>query len=241
MALRIRLRRPAGPATPTPDTGTSPPGDATTSGAAGPARTASRTRRVAGVVLTGLATLLVVAALLTPDRLADVGPGAVLRIPVEGLVAVALLLVLPARARRPAALALGAVLGLLTVVKLLDTGFRVARDRPFDVLLDWGLFDDGFGYLTDSAGRAAAVAAAVGVLLLVAGLPVLLALAVRRLARLLARHRTGAVRVVAALAVLWLGCALFGVRLAAGVPVADRSATGRGAAPAGPGRGGSVV
>ncbi|MGV9810027.1 sulfatase [Micromonospora chersina] len=227
MALRTRFRRPAGPATPAPDSGASPPpGDATTTDAAGPARPASRARRVAGRILTGLAVLLVLAALVAPDRLADVGPGAVLRIPVEGLVAVALLLALPARARRPVAVALGLVLGLLTVVKLLDTGFRVARDRPFDVLLDWRLFDDGFGYLSDSAGRAGAVAAAVGVVLLVAGLPVLLALAVRRLARLLARRRTGTVRVVAALAVVWLGCALFGVRLSAGVPVADRSTTG---------------
>ncbi|MFG2168678.1 alkaline phosphatase family protein [Micromonospora chersina] len=227
MALRTRLRRPAGPATPAPGSeAPGPPEEAIPSDEAAASRTASRTRRVAGAVLTGLAALLVVAALMAPDRLADVGPGAVLRIPVEALVAVALLLALPARARRHAAVALGVALGLLTVIRLLDTGFRVARDRPFDVLLDWGLFDDGFGYLTDSAGRPGAVAAAVGVVLLVAGLPVLLALAVRRLARLLARQRTGAVRVVAALAVVWLGCALFGVRLAAGVPVADRSATG---------------
>ncbi|MET7966460.1 sulfatase [Micromonospora sp. NPDC005305] len=232
MPLRIRLHRPAGPATPAPDTDASAPtpgGDATPPGdaalPAGPARHASRTRRVAAGVLTGLAALLVVAALVAPDRPAEAGPGAVLRIPVEALVAVALLLVLPDRARRPVAVALGLVLGLLTVVKLLDTGFFVARDRPFDVLLDWGLFDDGYGYLADSSGRAAAVAATVGVVLLVAGLPVLVALAARRLARLVGRHRAGATRVVAALAVLWLGCALFGVRLAAGVPVADRTTT----------------
>ncbi|MEU4482237.1 sulfatase-like hydrolase/transferase [Micromonospora sp. NPDC023966] len=237
MSLRTRLRRPAGPATPaldteasTPTPGTpedaTPPGDAAVAdaGTAGPARNASRARRAAGAVLTGLAALLVAAALVAPDRLAEAGPGAVLRLPVEALVAVALLLVLPTRARRPVAVALGLALGLLTVLKLLDTGFWVARDRPFDVLLDWGLFDDGFGYLTDSAGRAGAVAAAAGVVLLVVGLPVLVALAARRLARVLAGHRTGAVRVVAALAVLWLGCALFGVR-AAGVPVADRTAT----------------
>ncbi|MGY0007242.1 sulfatase, partial [Micromonospora sp. I033] len=203
-----------------------PPEDAATpDDPAVPEAATPRTRRAAGTVLTGLAALLVAAALVAPDRLADAGPGAALRIPVEALVAAALLLVLPARARRPVAVALGLALGLLTVVKLLDTGFWLARDRPFDVLLDWRLFDDGFGYLTDSAGRAGAVAAAAGVVLLVAGLPVLVALAVRRLARLLAGHRTGAVRVVAALAVLWLGCALFGVRLAAGVPVADRTAT----------------
>ena len=126
---------------------------------------------------------------------------------------------------RPVAVLLGLALGLLTVMKLLDMGFFVARDRPFDVLLDWGLFDDGFGFLTDSVGRGGAVAAAIGVGLLVAALPVLVTLALLRLTRLAAAHHRATVRTVAALAVLWLGCAAFGVRLSPGLPVADGEAT----------------
>ncbi|MGW5667073.1 sulfatase-like hydrolase/transferase [Micromonospora sp. NPDC003776] len=181
-------------------------------------------RRIAAAGLTGLAALLVGAALVVPDQLDRIGPAAVLRLPVEALVAAAVLLVLPARARRPVAALGGLLLGLLAVLKLLDMGFFLARGRPFDVLLDWGLFDDAFGYLTDSAGRAAALTAAAGAVLLAVGLLVLVTVAMLRLTRLLARHRAASARVVAALAVVWLGCALFGVRLAAGVPVADREA-----------------
>lgn len=192
---------------------------------AAPADTPSRARRVAAAVCTGLAALLVLAALALPDQLSRVGPAAVLRIPVEALVAVAVLLVLPGRARRPLAALAGLLLGLLTVLRLLDMGFFVARDRPFDVLLDWALFDDAFGYLTDSSGRAAAVAAATGAVLLTAGLLVLITLAALRLTRLLARRRRASARVVAALAVLWLGCAALGVRVGPDLPVADREAS----------------
>ncbi|GAA4571565.1 hypothetical protein GCM10023176_32520 [Micromonospora coerulea] len=214
MALITRLRR----------SGTAPATDGDPAPDDAPVA-ASRGRRVAAGVLTGLAAALVLTALVVPDQLARLHPGAFLRIPVEALVAVALLLVLPAGARRPAAVAFGLALGLLTVLKLLDMGFFVARDRPFDVLLDWRLLDDGFGFLTDSVGRGAAVAAAAGALLLAAALFVLLTLAVLRLTRLVVRHHTGAVRAVAALAVLWLGCAVFGVRLSPEMPVADRAAT----------------
>lgn len=211
MSLITRFRRPA----------VEPPDD----DAAPSTVVTPRGRRILAGVVTGLAAVLVLAALVAPDQLSRLRPGAFLRIPVEGLVAVALLLVLPARVRRPVAVALGLTLGLLTVLKLLDMGFFVARDRPFDVLLDWGLFDDGFGFLTDSVGRGGAVAAAAGVLLLAGALFVLLTLSVLRLTRLVVRHRTATVRAVAALAVLWLACAVFGVRVSPGVPVADREAT----------------
>ncbi|MEV0430238.1 sulfatase [Micromonospora sp. NPDC050495] len=215
------------PAAPGPQPAPTPPPATTAQPAAvaAPAGTPSRARRVAAAVLTGLAALLVLAALALPDQLSRIGLAAVLRIPVEALVAVAVLLALPARARGPIAALAGLLLGLLTVLRLLDMGFFVARDRPFDVLLDWALFDDGFGYLTDSSGRAAAVAAAAGAVLLTAGLLVLVTLAALRLTRLLARRRRTSARVVAALAVLWLGCAALGVRVGPDVPVADREAS----------------
>ncbi|MCI4065686.1 sulfatase [Micromonospora sp. R77] len=184
-----------------------------------------RGRRVRAGAVTVLAAVLVLGALVLPDRVGRLTPPAFLRIPVEGLVAAGLLLALPARVRRPVAVLLGVALGLLTVLKLLDMGFFVARDRPFDVLLDWGLLDDGFGFARDAIGPGGAVTAAIGVGLLVVALPVLLALALLRLTRLAAAHHRVTVRAVAALAVLWLGCAVFGVRVSPGLPVADRTAT----------------
>src|SRR6266542_1642159 len=85
------------------------PGDGATDGDTGERR---RRRRVVAWVTTALACLLVLFALIAPNRLSDLTPGAFLRIPVEGLVGVALVLVLPERARRVAAVLVGVALGL---------------------------------------------------------------------------------------------------------------------------------
>ncbi|WP_435829704.1 sulfatase [Micromonospora costi] len=192
-----------------------PDGVAAADGAGGP----GRGRSVAAGVLTALAALLVVAVLVGPDRLDRLGPGAFLRIPLEGLLGLALLIALPRRGRRVAVLMAGPVLGLLAVLKLADLGFRTALDRPFDLVLDWALLDDAYGFLRDAAGRAGAVAAAAGALLLAAAVLLLMTLAVRRVARSAARHDRAATRVVAALTVAWVVCAAFGV------PVADAGTT----------------
>jgi hypothetical protein len=176
-------------------------------------------------VASALAGLLVLFALDAPHRLGDLTPGGFVRIPLEGLVAVALLLVLPSWARRVGAVLVGLTLGLLTVLKLLDIGFYYAWDRPFDLTIDWTLLDDSVSFLSDSIGRAGAIGAAVAVVVLVAGLLVLMTLSVLRLSRLVVRHHITAVRAVAALTVVWLACAAFGVRLVPGVPVADHSAS----------------
>ncbi|MFF4874758.1 sulfatase-like hydrolase/transferase [Micromonospora sp. NPDC000668] len=184
-----------------------------------------RARRTAGAVGSLLAVLLVFAVLVGPDRLGLLTPGAFLRIPLEGLLVAALLLALPARPRRVVVVVVGPLLGLLAIVKLADLGFRTALDRPFDLVLDWLLLDDAFGFVRDSAGRAGAVGAAVGIVLLVGALLLVLTLALRRIASLLARHERVATRAVAALTVAWVVCAVVGVRVVPGVPVADAGST----------------
>jgi hypothetical protein len=87
-----------------------------------------RGRRIAAWVLTAAAAVLVFLALVVPDQITRLPPGAsvpaaFVRIPIEGIVAFAVLLALPARARGIAAAVLGAVLGLLTVIKIVDMGF----------------------------------------------------------------------------------------------------------------------
>ncbi|MER7889846.1 sulfatase [Micromonospora sp. NPDC094482] len=183
------------------------------------------TRSVAAGLLTMLAGLLVFAALVGPDRMDRLTPGAFLRIPLEGLLGLALLLALPGRGRRVAVALAGPLLGLLAVLKLADLGFDSALARPFDLVLDWALLDDAFGFVTDSVGRAGAVGAAAGALLLAAGLLLVMTLAVRRLTRLVVRHDRAATRAVAALTVAWVACAAFGVRVAPGLPVADTGAS----------------
>jgi hypothetical protein len=176
-----------------------------------------------GRLPTVLAALLVLLALIGPDRVTRLTPGAFVRIPVEALLAVALLLVLPAKPRRWVAGVIGAVLGLLTVVTIVDAGFYAVLDRPFDLVLDWPLFGNGMDYLRMSNGRAAAVGAAAGAVLLAVAVLVLMTLSVLRLTNRLVQHRTAAARTVAVLSVAWVVCALLGAQIVPGLPVASRS------------------
>ncbi|MET8847436.1 sulfatase [Amycolatopsis sp. NPDC004625] len=186
-------------------------------------RTARR-HAVASRVLTGLAALLVLFALLAPDDLTSFSAEALVRVPVEGLLVAALVLVLPPRPRRVLAVAFGLVLGLLVVLKALDTGFYATLEKPFDPVYDWSFFQAGVEFLAGQVGDAAAVAALAGAGLLAVAVVVLMVLATLRLSRVAAGRRTGATRVVAVLGVIWIVCSVFGVEVAPGQPVAAQSA-----------------
>jgi hypothetical protein len=182
--------------------------------------TAAATRAWAG---TALAALLVWIALVAPNDLSRFSPGAFARIPVEGLVVVALVLVLPARAGRVTAAIAGVLLGLLTIVKVFDLGFHAVLDRPFDLVLDWHFLGNARDYLSESINRGAAIGAAAGAVLLAVGVVVLITLAVLRLTRLAVAHRSRAGSSVAMLGVIWVGCAVLGTQFAPGEPVAART------------------
>ncbi|WP_407952101.1 LTA synthase family protein [Plantactinospora sonchi] len=222
----------AGPADPVTAEDTTP--DRTTSGdpapaddppapAAGWRRSA---RRVATWTLTALAGLLVFLALVVPNQPSRFTPGQFARIPVEAVLALALFLVLPGRARRVAAVLTGAGLGLLTILKFLDMGFYTAFDRQFDPLIDWMLLDDGVNFLTDAVGRAGAIGAVAGAVLLAVGLPVLMTLAMLRLARTVVRHRRLTSRAGLAVGAAWVVCAVLGAQVVPDLPVASKSAGG---------------
>jgi hypothetical protein len=162
-------------------------------------------------VLTGLAALLVLAVLLLPADFAQLTPAAFVALPVEALLAVAVVLLLPERPRRIVAVVAGVVVGLLAVVKLLDLGFGFALDRTFDPLADWTLVRSGQEFVTESFGRAGGIAATIGLLLLAVALPVLLALAAMRLSRVVAHRPLVARRVAGGLAVVWVALTVAGL------------------------------
>lgn len=182
-----------------------------------------RVRQVIGIVLTVLAALFVVFALVVPDDYSQLHPGAFVRLPLEALVAVALLVLLPPRARRIVAVLVGVVLGLLTVVKVVDIGFTATLARPFDLVLDWILLGDATGVVEDSIGRLGAVLTVIVACLLVIAILALMTLSVLRLTGLVVRHNRTALRTVAVLTVGWVACAAFGAQLVGGVPVASRA------------------
>jgi hypothetical protein len=180
----------------------------------------ARLRPAASVALTVLAVLPVWFALVAPNKLNHLSLGAFVRIPLEGVILAAVVVVLPPRPRRIVALAVGAALGLLTVLKLLDMGFYEALDRPFNPVTDRAYFGPAVKVLEDSVGHSAAVIAVIVAIAVAVAVPVLTALAAMRLARLAALRKAGSLRGMAAVGLVWVMFAVFGA------PLASTSAAG---------------
>ncbi|NUR06114.1 MAG: sulfatase-like hydrolase/transferase [Nocardioidaceae bacterium] len=180
-------------------------------------------RRVGAAVLTVLALLLVWAVLTAPDLTDGLHPGGFVVLPVELLVGAALVLALPATPRRVLVAVAGVLLGVVGVLRVLDLGFFEALYRPFDPVIDWSYLDSAVGLVDDSLGRTAAVAAVALAVLATVAMLVLTPLAVRRLSRILVRHRRVSWRVLAALAVVWAVCAAFSLQYSDGSRVASTS------------------
>ncbi|MGY1592880.1 CDP-alcohol phosphatidyltransferase family protein [Geodermatophilus sp. SYSU D00708] len=181
-------------------------------------------RRFLAVAVTALAAGLVLVALVAPPEPASLTPGAFVRIPVEGLVGAAVLLVVPGRSRRVVAVLGGLALGALALLKVLDAGFTAFLGRPFDPVVDWTTIGLAVAYVDGSSGRAAATGAVVAAVGTAAAVLVLLPAAVLRLSRLLRRRRSAAARTLAALGTAWVVCAVLGAQLVPNVPVAAATA-----------------
>ncbi|MFG2549286.1 sulfatase [Streptomyces sp. NPDC048581] len=180
-----------------------------------------RTARGVTVGTTVLAGALLLFALLVPNRLERLGPEAFFRLPAEGILLAGLLLALPPRSRRLMAMAAGALLGLLTVLKFVDMGFYQVLARPFDLVLDWILLDDAAEFVRETFGRTGQVLAVVGVIVLILAVLVLMTLAMVRVTNLMVRHRHTAARTTLILGTAWMTCMTLGVQVA-GVPLATK-------------------
>jgi phosphatidylglycerophosphate synthase len=186
---------------------------------------AARTRHPAATALLTLLALAVVwVALVAPVRPWLLTPGSFVRLPLEGLVVVGLAVFLPSRARRVVPWLVGPAVGVLVLLKILDLGFFIALDRPFNAVEDWTYLSIGAGTVHDTFGHrdadlAVAAAVAVGFAALV--IP---ALAVGRLTRAAIRHRERSLRTIGVLTAVWAVCWVLGVQVS-GAGVASTSAT----------------
>ena len=176
-------------------------------------------RAVAARVATVLAILLVWFALIFPDQLSRLTPGAFLRLPVEGLLLVALGLVLPGAWRRALATVAGLVLGLVAILKIVDMGFFSVLGRPFNPLTDSSYLISAVGVLRDTAGPSRTVAAVVAAIFALGAVLLLVTWSALRMTRFASQHRASSAWTVCTLAVVWLLCAALGVQVA-GAPVA---------------------
>ena len=187
----------------------------------------ARLRSVASITLTVLALGALWVALVLPDEMEDIAPGAFVRVPVELLVLVALSVVLPKRARRITAVVFGVVAGLVLVLKVLNIGYVVVLDRAFDPVIDTAFLGPAVGVLRDTEGTATATLAVVAAVLFFLAAVTLLPLAALRLSGIAAGHRRPALVSVTALGMVWILAAVTGLRLVPGSDLAAASAVDR--------------
>jgi hypothetical protein len=170
---------------------------------------------------TVLAVGLVLGALVLPNRLERLTPGNFVHLPLEGLVGVAAVLVLPRRPRTAFAVLFGVLLGVLTLQKLFDMGFYSVLARPFDPVLDGVLAGPGIDYLETNIGRGKTLAAVAGIVALAVAIVVVLTWATLRVARTAVRYRRPSAVLVGVVTVAWVACAVLDVQYVPKRPVAD--------------------
>ncbi|HCT81142.1 MAG TPA: sulfatase [Micromonosporaceae bacterium] len=173
-------------------------------------------------VITALACLLVMFVLVAPSELGHLTPAALLRIPLDGLLGIAIVLVLPPRARQVAAVVIGVAFGLLALLKIAGIGFSTFLDRPFDPVFDWPFLQSAVVFLKQSFGQVGAIATVIGAVVLALAVLALVTLSFLRITRVAVGHRRTASLTVALLAVAWVTFGIPGVQLVPEVPIASR-------------------
>lgn len=207
---------------PPPDPGQEPE-DGPPSGR-GPWR--GRIRAVIATVLTVLSFLLVWAVLVAPDQPVFLKAGAFLRVPLEGLVVVLIAIFLPVTGRRILAVLVGLALALVVVLKVINYEIFSLFSRAFEPLGDIGQFGNALETLRLEQGASQARLIEIGAVAGVVAAIVLLPLAMLRITRVAADHRQPALRVIGALAGVWLVLGVLGTTLVSRTPVASTISAG---------------
>jgi CDP-alcohol phosphatidyltransferase len=183
-----------------------------------------RVRTVLTTALTILALLFVWTALVGPDQPIALKLNALLRLPIEGFVFIALTAVVGPRTRRWLVWVLGPLLGLVFIVKLLNIGFFAAFDKPFDPYEDLKYIGFASETVKASLGQTTGILILVLVGAILIGVPVLMAFSVRRVTRIAAEHRVLTLRAAAGLGVAWVVCLAFGAQFVPATPIASAGA-----------------
>jgi hypothetical protein len=174
----------------------------------------TRPNPVAGRVLTAFAAAIVFGALLLPNDIRLITPGAFLGIPAEALLAATLVLAVPGRIRAAVTGLIGAGLGAVTILKVLDMGFFATLNRSFDLLSDWRNLENAAIFVQQAAGEGGAIAAGVAAALLAVAVVALTTWAVGRLVqRVVVPHRRAAIGTIAVGTAVWTACLTTGTQL----------------------------
>lgn len=183
-------------------------------------------RRYVGWGLTVLAGAILLFTLVLPNEFRSFTPAWFLRIPVEALLGAAIVLAVPRRLGRIAAVAVGVGVGIVTIFKVIDMFFILFMLRSADPVLDWTLLGNGMDFITESYGKAGATGVVLVVALLIGAVLTVTIWSTLRLTRLVVAHRRNAAVTALVLAVAWVLLAVTNIEIVPGEPVAAKSATG---------------
>jgi len=173
-----------------------------------------------GRALLAIAALLLVAVPLLPGVIAQHSAAALVRLPVESILVILVLALLPWRAvRRSAALVYGAFVVVALLFAALDAAFEYALNTHFDAS-DWPQVGDGFGVVRDSIGAPAAIALLIGLALLAVAAVTGLAWAALQVDAALRRSGRRGSWTLTSVTAVWVVAALAGSQLVAGQPAA---------------------
>jgi hypothetical protein len=183
-------------------------------------------RSAARIVRGVLATAVVILAALAPGLISSGSPLALLRVPLESVLALAVLAVLPwSRARRIGAAVVALIFVATAASAALDRGFTTAVGQPFNVATGWPQLVDGYGVVSDSAGSIAAIVLVVLLILAAAVAALAIAVSFSHLAGVIRRHARPALVGGSAITAGWVVLALIGAQIVPGEPVAAADAT----------------
>ena len=167
-----------------------------------------------------IAIVLMVAIPLAPGVIAAGSALAFVRIPVESLVVVILLALLPWRVVRiVVAVAFGIFVDVALVLAGLSAAFEYALGRPFDPT-DLPQVSDGYGVVKDAIGATASVLAVVLLAILAVAVVLALTWSALRLDAAFRRNRPRGRNVTVAVTAAWVVALLAGSQLVAGQPAA---------------------
>ena len=167
-----------------------------------------------------VAVVLLVAVPLAPGVIAEHSAAALIRLPVESLLVILALALLPWRAaRRGVAVVYGVFVMVALAFAGLDAAFEYALNTHFDAS-DWPQVGDGLGVVRDSIGTPAVIAILVGLAVLVVATAAGLAWAALRVDAAIRRSGRRGSWTLTSLTAVWAVAALAGSQLVAGQPAA---------------------
>ena len=178
------------------------------------------------MALTVLAALLVWVALVAPDQPKYLTLAGFLRVPLEGLILIAVAAVLPRTPRRILAVIAGLALTLVVVLKVINYEVFTLYNRPYDPLGDTTQLGNGIETLRSLVGGTETKVIEVGAVVGTVVLALLLTLAMLRLTRVAADNRRWALRAVAGLGAVGALCWVLGAQLISHTPIASTLSAG---------------